>query len=76
MASRKNAEHAESVAAASTPAAPVTRQAVAVQVAAALVQSPRFASRITDERQQDLMVALAVSIADKLIQAMTNDEWK
>lgn len=46
-----------------------SRQAVAVQVAAALVQSPRFASRITDERQQDLMVALAVSLADKLLAA-------
>lgn len=68
MASKKTAETVESA----TPAAPATRQAVAVQMAAALVQSPRFASRITDGRQQDLMVALAVSLADKLLNQIDN----
>ena len=40
-----------------------------VQVAGALIQSPRFASRITDERQQDLMVKLAASLTDKILAA-------
>lgn len=35
-------------------------------VTAALLQSPRFAPRITDAAQQDLVVDIAVSIATKL----------
>jgi len=54
---------------ASAPAAAVRLETV-VQVAGALVQSPRFASRITDERQQDLMVRLAVSLADRILAAV------
>lgn len=58
---------AEAAAATVATAPALTRQAIAVRMAAALVQSPRFASRITDERQQSLMVALAVSLADQLL---------
>lgn len=67
MATKKSTAAALEDAAASPAVPALTRQAAAVRMAAALVQSPRFASRITDERQQDLMVALALSLADKLL---------
>lgn len=62
------AKKQEPAADAAAPAHAARRETV-VQLAGALVQSPRFASRITDERQQDLMVKLAVALADKILAA-------
>ena len=39
---------------------------VVVAVACALLQSPRFAAKITDERQQDVLVDTARRLAAKL----------
>lgn len=39
---------------------------VVVAVACALLQSPRFAAKITDERQQDVLVETARKIAAKI----------
>lgn len=71
MAARKIQEVSGSAPASLPAVAPaaVGRQQTIVQVAGALLQSPRFASRITDERQQELMVRLAVAIADRILAA-------
>ncbi len=48
------------------------RQATVTQVACALLQSPRFATRCMDAAQQDCLVKASVEIADKII-AATSD---
>lgn len=70
MTAKKNTM-TEAVAAA-TPAveaAAASRTELVARMACGLLQSPRFCSRITDTASQDLLVALAVVLADKVLAA-------
>lgn len=71
MAAKKNTM-TEAVAA-PTPAveaaAAASRTELVARMACGLLQSPRFCSRITDAASQDLLVALAVVLADKVLAA-------
>lgn len=48
---------------------PAADKQTVTAIVCALLQSPRFASKSTDAPSQDLLVSVAVSIADKITAA-------
>lgn len=71
MAATKNTktEPAAATALAAVAAAAANRAELVARMACGLLQSPRFCSRITDAASQDLLVALAGVLADKILAA-------
>jgi len=70
MAAKKPGKAAEGAACAPEAAAARPDEAAVTAVACALLQSPRFAARVMEERHQEMLVAAAMAIAAKLKQAV------